>query len=402
MSLYSKCCTICENRKYKLEDAPPIPDHPCVKNHDGSSKSMESRGIYDLFVDLWENKKVQIGKVVSDDDCSMRAQMRHSYADLIAAGLMKKEDHPKTAKGHKKADNGKLHVKMKPPTFVADPNHRVKVFGKHVYGLENLAQGKSMVDKAMAQRLKEYFAKMLAQIKLLDPKVDKDKIVNKANAILEHIFDNHLYCGDWCYAKRAAAAKESYTPPPNRPFYCKKKNAKMYGQLKDILNKFNDIETLTESMHPYDTQKCESINNMIARLAPKFKHFGASFTLRTRIALAIGTVNAGYEPFYLELINRLVNLGVDKRSVIHTGIQQIDKKRRENYDRKVSTEFKRQRKFKIKAKIKDQIYEDRISIKMNYGTYSSGINFDDDIEDTDAQPTNRPRRGTTGIKKPFL
>ena len=91
------------------------------------------------------------------------------------------------------------------------------------------------------------------------------------------------------------------------------------------MNKFNDIETLTETMHPDDTQKCESINNMIARLAPKFKHFGASFTLRTRIALAIGTVNAGYEPFYLELINRLVNLGVDKRSVIHTGIQQIDK-----------------------------------------------------------------------------
>jgi len=59
----------------------------------------------------------------------------------------------------------------------------------------------------MAQRLKEYFGKMLAQIKLLDPKVDKDKIVNKANAVLEHISDNHLYCGDWCYAKRAAAAK---------------------------------------------------------------------------------------------------------------------------------------------------------------------------------------------------
>jgi len=29
---------------------------------------MESKGIFDLFVDLWRNKNIAIGEIVSDDD----------------------------------------------------------------------------------------------------------------------------------------------------------------------------------------------------------------------------------------------------------------------------------------------------------------------------------------------
>ena len=112
---------------------------------------------------------------------------------------------------------------MKAPSFQADPNHRVKVIGKHFFALAKLPKKSSSVTKADTQRLKEYAGKMLAQQKHLDPKKDEALIVNNVNAIIEHIFDNHSFCGGWCYKKKAQAENKHYTPPSNRPFYCKKK-----------------------------------------------------------------------------------------------------------------------------------------------------------------------------------
>jgi len=100
--LYSKACVVCDSKKYKGADAPSIPNHGwCPKNHDGSSKAMESKGIFDLFVDLWRNKNIAIGEIVSDDDSSMRSQLRHSYKELVNAGRLSSDDWPLTAGGKK-------------------------------------------------------------------------------------------------------------------------------------------------------------------------------------------------------------------------------------------------------------------------------------------------------------
>ena len=378
--LFSKQCSVCDAPKNKNKSVSEVPAHICVKNHDGSSKAMESRGIHYLFVDFWENKKVWIKTIVSDDDSSMRSQMRHSYRELINNQMMTESEWPKTVKGIKKPDKGKLPIHMKPPNFVADPNHRVKVFGKHIYDLAKSSKKISEVDKPLAQRMKEYWGKMLSQIRNLNPVEDERKIEKMASAPLEHVFDNHENCGDWCYKKKAMTKGDIYVPPPNRPFYSKEVNSKMYNQIREVVQNFNGMDTLKESIHSYDTQKNEALNQCISRVAPKFKHFGATLTLHTRIHLVIAMTNEGYANFYTNLLPQLVNLNKHNNLIVQRGIHQIEKLRRKNLTRKSSTDFKRSRKHKTQAKISEQVYEERISERNNYGTYESGFNFEPEEE----------------------
>ena len=59
------------HQKIEIKNKNEIPEHKFVKNRDGSSKAMELRGIYDLFMKFWENKKVLMKTIVSNDDSSM-------------------------------------------------------------------------------------------------------------------------------------------------------------------------------------------------------------------------------------------------------------------------------------------------------------------------------------------
>ena len=149
--LFSKKCSVCDSQNNRGKSQNEIPKHKCVKNHDGTSKAMESRGIYNLFIEFWDTKKVWIKTIVSDDDSSMRSQMRHSYKDLIDNQLMTVSEWPRNACGQKKPDNGKLPIHMKPPNFVADPNHCIKVFGKQMYNLARTSNKISPVNKPLAQ-----------------------------------------------------------------------------------------------------------------------------------------------------------------------------------------------------------------------------------------------------------
>ena len=169
---------------------------------------------------------------------------------------------------------------------------------------------------------------------------------------------------------------DDYQPPLNRPFYSKETKSKMYSQIEKVVQNFNGMDTLKESIHSYSTQKNEALNQCIARVAPKFKHFGATLTLQTRIFLVIAIANEGYSTFYGKLLPQLVNLNVHNQHIVHNGIQKIEKVRQKNMNRKASTQFKRARKHKIRAKIKEQVYEERISKEKNYGTYESGFNFE--------------------------
>ena len=47
------------------------------------------------------------------------------------------------------------------------------------------------------------------------------------------------------------------------------------------------------------------MNNMIARMCPKFKHYSGTPTLTTRIAVAVGICNAGYNEYYISLFDNL-------------------------------------------------------------------------------------------------
>ena len=169
------------------------PSHICTKNNHRSSKSMEVDAIYDLIVNLWDNKRVGICCIVSDDDTTMRAYLKHSWREKIMTKKMSKDKWPRMSKGRKKEDNGRLPLRIPEPEFLADPSHRKKSFGRHVYALATLPNTRSLVNKAIAQKLQQAYAFMLHNVNKLDWFMDQDEILKMAKAPLKHCYDNHVF-----------------------------------------------------------------------------------------------------------------------------------------------------------------------------------------------------------------
>ena len=118
--------------------------------------------------------------------------------------------------------------------------------------------------------MKDYWGAYMKQVRDLDFEKEKTSIMRLSKAPLEHCFNNHEYCKKtWCYKLQADEKGLIYRPPPNRPFY-NKETAQCISKLSDCLATFNTEESIRESMHPYDTQLNESLNQSIGQICPKF------------------------------------------------------------------------------------------------------------------------------------
>ncbi len=101
---------------------------------------MEVQAIYKLVIEVWDTGIYCLGTIVSDNDTTMKAQLKHSFKELIDAKRMCKTDWPRTKSGDKKNDSGRLPIQVEPPRFLADPNNRKNIVGKHLYALAELAK----------------------------------------------------------------------------------------------------------------------------------------------------------------------------------------------------------------------------------------------------------------------
>ena len=88
MRVLSKECTLC---KIAQQNTKPVVKHECPANYVGSSKSMEVQAIYEMVLQAWKSNVYYIGTIVSDNDTTMKAQLKHSYKDMIEAGIMQPE-----------------------------------------------------------------------------------------------------------------------------------------------------------------------------------------------------------------------------------------------------------------------------------------------------------------------
>ena len=148
MVLSKQCskCSIAAAMKRSAEE------HECPKNHTGSSKSMECEAIFRMVKEAYYKHKYSISTIISDDDSTMKSNLKHSFEKKIEAGKMKKSEWPKTNGGSKKKDTGRLPLEIEDPSFLADFNHRMKVVGKSAYFLASMPKKESMVNKATAER----------------------------------------------------------------------------------------------------------------------------------------------------------------------------------------------------------------------------------------------------------
>ena len=148
----------------------------------------------------------------------------------------------------------------------------------------------------------------------------------------------------------------------------------MYEQLSEAVKIFQTEENVKECLHQFDTQQNEALNMAVSKYVPKYKHFGTTMALDTRIRCVIGTHNLGYKGFYFALLKNLGcldNNSFSKKRLILSGIARIDETRNQNKIIKSQPATKRRRKFGLLAKTKRQIYEERVDRATKMGTYKT-------------------------------
>eukprot|EP00978_Attheya_sp_CCMP212_P010989 scaffold26814_cov35-Attheya_sp.AAC.2 len=197
MEIYAtKQCQFCDTHAINSPEI-SIPPHPCPKNFEGSSKSMESMACITLYTRMFKETKVHAKTIVSDDDSSMRSQVKWKIQDKIQARMIPEWPTYTDANGKKKkvACKGKLPLDIPEPSFIAYPNHRKRVFTDHLYKLKKGGKRHTSITECDILRLRQNFAYM--RNGLLQKPDQEDEWENAAKAVVEHHFDNHEYCADF-------------------------------------------------------------------------------------------------------------------------------------------------------------------------------------------------------------
>ena len=95
-----------------------------------------------MVEDAFYNHFFIIEYIVSDDDSTMRAMLKHPSICVRGQVL--------------KTSKGKLHEEIPEPLFLADPSHCVKVVAKHIFSIFNESRAQQRgCTKADALRLKK-------------------------------------------------------------------------------------------------------------------------------------------------------------------------------------------------------------------------------------------------------
>jgi hypothetical protein len=168
-----------------------------AKNYHGSEKGMEAMGAATIVSRLFANivEKSYVANLVTDDDSSVCKILTHSYRELVDALKMTEAEWLWYVNGKKKPDNGLLHILHAIINLLADKGHRVRgyssyIFAESVKPLVNSC-GCTKVD---AERMKRRLSWTLR----LHCFGMYHEFETAVRAILEHHFNNHQYCGDWC------------------------------------------------------------------------------------------------------------------------------------------------------------------------------------------------------------
>ena len=84
---------------------------------------MEASAILKMVEDAFYNRFFIVDVIVSDDDSTMRAVLKHPLIGVRGQVL--------------KISKGKLDEEIPEPSFLADPFDRVKFVAKHIFSIVN-------------------------------------------------------------------------------------------------------------------------------------------------------------------------------------------------------------------------------------------------------------------------
>jgi len=366
MCVKTKFCRVCCYAKAKGA----IPrNHRCGINHTDSSGSMEADALVDMVHELDTKWKCHMVKICTDDDSTMRARLRWNnddhkafYGTFPMVEIMKGKD---KGKMRLRKCTGQLKPNIQEPVFVADPAHRKKTLRNRLYSFNNLSVKKKYgFGPADITRIVKNFSYFINSL----PSIDHGEWETRACCVLDHHFDCHTNCGDFCLRKKELLEK---TPEENKKkFYrCKTKDCKLYEALHDIVSGFVTMKRLEEVGHGMDTQPNEALNNTIAWKAPKGKTYCGSSSLENRISMAVSTHLIGPEEYFKRLYG-LMGMQVRPGTAHYLRLQAKKLETKRGKQKKV--DVKRRRNEKNFEKLKEQLAKQIQDIKRG-NEYRSGV-----------------------------
>jgi hypothetical protein len=404
MMIKSKLCNYCKTwKKNKNNDGVDPPEHDCKKNHDGSSSAMEPEACLDMVTDLHNSWCVIVARICADDDASTRSLLRWSNADHMTntgtttvPKVLVTRGPNKGVKQQDRPDRGRLPGNIPEPVFVADPNHRKKVFTGDLYALKTSKVAERFTMSMMdVTRLGKNFGYMVRNLK----KRPESEWEDASKAVLEHHFDNHTHCGRWCPRLRMTQAQRD---AGGRYYRCKTKDAKLYAKLQQITSRFVSIDRLRKVAHGMDTQINESFNNTASWFAPKNKVYCGSQSLSNRLSLAVGINSIGMEQYFVRLF-RVLKISMPP-DIHHFLVTKQNGRQRRREKRKLNQSKKDRVKRKYLKLAEDEACAKRDAAKRA-GTYKKGQNMAEGgadgytLDDLLAKATDKPQRKQRKVNK---
>jgi hypothetical protein len=370
-TIKSKLCSSCKAwTKKHGDDLPPLP-HTCYKNHEGSSGSMEPLACLLMTEELFRDYNCVVDMICADDDSSTRALLKWSNADNMKNNNTTTPPPVPITKGknkgmpHVRPDKGKLSAEIPEPTFVADPNHRKKVLTGELIALDTAKVAeKATMTRMDSTRLGKNFGYMIRCL----PKLPEEQYCTAAAAVLEHHFDNHAHCGEWCRWKTLSALQRQQSV---RYYRCKTKDSKLYKILLDKIGRFTTLDRLKEIAHGMDTQVNESFSNTASWFAPKNKVYCGTASLSNRLLVAIGVTSLGLLEYNKRLFRKL-GIIMTKNVLYH--LMMKDRTRNSRLER-LKTKEQKLRLTKRHDAMKKEEATARKESQKREGTYKSGMNM---------------------------
>ena len=320
----------------------------CPKNYTGSAKGMEAHGAAKILKRLFENENVRcyVNKLVTDDDSSVRKILTHSYQGLIDAGRMTEAEWPRYAKdgvegkGQRKPDTGQLPLPHPEVEFLADHGHRNRTYSSKNFSEANKPKksgcGMTKVDAERMKRRMSYTLK-------LHTGGTYEEFKKAIMAVLEHHFNEHKYCSDWCPSSGNKNSGVDVHKIRLR-FQSKDSNKDMYEFMKKHHEEFMQEDKLKQLYHLYDTQKVEGFNKLLTKLLHKDKTYCQTIENKAHIHLAVGLQSVGYADFYKRVFAIIgVSVAKDDVTSLFFGSEDIAKLGRQWYRQKPSVKVRRMR-----------------------------------------------------------
>jgi hypothetical protein len=341
-----------------------------------------------------------INQLCCDDDSSIRADCQWSNEDYLKNNnttilpMVAKKVGVNKGKPQPRPDKGKLPAHIPEPVFVADPNHRRKGLTGELIALDkSTADKKFTMTRMDSTRISKNFAYMARTLK------DRPEceFVVAATAVLDHHFDIHDNCGDWCKRKQLTEAARKASP---KYYRCKERDGKLYTVLQAKTERFITIDKLQEMAHGLDTNMNEAFNGICTWFAPKNKVYAGSGSLQNRLAFAVGVNSLGFVSFYKRIFDKM---GMVMTPNVEHYLVNRESNRMKKLAKKRTAEAKKNKNKRKYDKLKEHTLKAKQEFHKRHGTYRKGMNMDDPYgellngrEDADRKPPAKRIKKTGG------